>query len=1368
MSNEEKLVDYLKWTTAELQRTRQRLREVRAEPAEPIAIVGMACRFPGGVRTPAQLWDLVADERDAVSSFPTDRGWDLENLYHPDPEHHGTSYVRAGGFVHDAADFDAEFFGIGAREAAAIEPQQRMLLELAWEAAESAGIDPHTLRGSRTGVYTGLMYHDYASRLEAIPEGLMGHVGNGNAGSVSSGRVAFTLGLRGAAVTLDTACSSSLVAMHLAAGSLRRRECTLALAGGAAIMYTASVFQVASSQRQLSPDARCRSFADAADGMVYGEGAGLVLLERLSDARRGGRPVLAVIRGSAINQDGASTGMAAPNGPAQQQLIHDALKDARLSAGDVDAVEAHGTGTAFGDSIELQALLATYGQDRPEDRPLLLGSVKSNIGHTQAAAGIAGVIKTVMAMRRGVLPRSLHIDRPTRLVSWRTGAVRLLTERTDWPRGERPRRAGVSSFSASGTNAHVILEEFTEPAEGARDDGGARDPGVVPWVLSARCPAALRGQARALAAHTAADAPGPSPVDVGWSLVTTRSAFDHRAVVIGRGLEELRAGLLAVAAGEPHPSVVGPEAAAGGAAALAGGTVFVLGDTGGHPPGAGAELYDRFPVFATAFDEVGELLGADRSRDASSPTGLFARYVALARLLASVGVRPDGVVGHGAGEIAAAHLSGRLDLAHACRLVAAGTGGGAVDREPPPVPAPAPAEAAVVWELGPRATPPAAPGALVLSPFRGEGSEVRELLRCLARVHTMGATVNWSALFGGDPAPRTVPLPTYAFQRQRFWLVDEAPADAADAVPAAETWADTEFWDAVERSDTAALARVLEVPAGRQDALSEVLPALAAWRRQRQWRYRIAWKLLPDPVAPRLTGSWLVVTSGGGAANATVAAVTAALRDHGAEVITFAPDTAAARPDTASREPETAPAQPDTTARQPDTTPPQPDTTAQQPDTTPPQPETARADEEARARRLSGAVAGRPVAGVLSLLAVDGGGPPAEDGRSPALAPTVELSAALRRAGIEAPVWLATRGGVSVDVGDPMCRPEQAPFWGLGGALAAERPRCRGGVVDLPERFDDRAARRLAGVLAGAHGEVEVAVRADGCFARRLVRDQPTAPACPARRLRGTVLITGAATSLGAHTARWAADAGAEHLLLLDSAPPAGNLAAELGASGVRVSVATVDVADPEALAAAVAGIPAAFPLTAVLHLTSPLADETGQLEVARIEREWAATVAGAVNLCALGSGHELSALVLGSSIAGVLPGPGLGNQAPAHAYLAALAQECRARGIPATSVCWGPLDDPGTAAGAAAKQLRSNGMAALPQRPAADLLRQAVMSDTASVVIADIDWAWMTAHASELGTHRLFDDLSGPGRTARNSAAGDHADRHRPGGSTP
>ncbi|CDR03453.1 type I polyketide synthase [Streptomyces iranensis] len=1290
MSTEEKLVDYLKWTTAELHETRQRLREVQEELEEPIAIVGMACRFPGGVRTPAQLWDLVADGRDAVSSFPTDRGWDLENLYHPDPENHGTSYVRAGGFIYDAADFDAEFFDIGAREAAAIEPQQRMLLELAWEATESAGIDPHTLRGSRTGVYTGVMYHDYASRLDEIPEGLLGHVGNGNAGSVSSGRVAFTLGLQGAAVSLDTACSSSLVAMHLAAGALRRRECTLALAGGAAIMYTASVFQVASSQRQLSPDVRCRSFADAADGMVYGEGAGLLLLERLSDARRNGHPVLSVIRGSAINQDGASTGMAAPNGPAQQQLIRDALANALLSTGDVDAVEAHGTGTAFGDSIELQALLATYGQDRPDDRPLLLGSIKSNIGHTQAAAGMAGVIKMVMAMRRGVLPRSLHIDRPTRLVHWRKGAVRLLTERVDWPRVDRPRRAGVSSFSASGTNAHVILEEFTESVEGTADEGGVRDPGVVPWVLSARGAAALRGQARALAAYVAA--PRLSPTDVGWSLVTTRSVFDHRAVVVGRGPDELRAGLAALAAGEPHPSVVGPDVARTSAAASAGGTVFAFGGEGGHPPGTGRELYDRFPVFATAFDEVGGLLGAEGEHDASSRAGLFALYVALARLLASVGVRPAAVVGCGVGEIAAAHITGALDLADACRLVAADAGPGPVEYERPPMPSFDGAGA--VWELGPGVMLPSAPAALVLAPFRGE-AEVRALMCGLARMHTMGATVDWATLFDGDPAPRAVPLPTYAFQRQRFWLENEAPTEA---VPTVETWAEAEFWDAVERTDAAALTRALEVPAERREVLAEILPALATWRRQREWRHRIVWKPLPDPPTPRLTGTWLIVTSGDGGDGATVAAVTTALREHGAETAMFAPNT------------------------------------------TPP-------DDAAPVRRMAEATAGRSVAGVLSLLALEGARPPAGDGRSPALAPTVELFETLRRAGVEAPVWLATRGGVSVDVGDPMSRPEQAGFRGLGGALAMERPRRWGGLVDLPDRFDDRARRRLAGVLAGAYGEVEVAVRGDSCFTRRLVRDVPTALATPARRLRGTVLITGAATALGAHTARWAAGDGAEHLLLIDTAPPSADLVAELRASGVRTSVATVDVADPEAVATAVAGIPAEFPLTAVLHLTAPLAAEAGRLEVARIEREWAATVAGAVNLCALGSDHELSALVLGCSVVGVLPSPGLGNQAPAHAYLGALAQECRARGVRATSVCWGSIDDPDTGVGAA-KQLRANGLPALPQRSAAALLRQAVMADTASVVIADIDWAWMTAHASELGTHRLFDDVSGPSST--------------------
>ena len=1319
MTNEEKLVDYLKWTTAELHEARQRLRDLRSEREDPIAIVGMACRFPGGVRTPEQLWDLVAGGRDAVSGLPTDRGWDLERLHDLGPGHHGASYVRAGGFIYDAGSFDAEFFDIGPREAAAIEPQQRMLLELAWEATESAGIDPQTLRGSSTGVYTGVMYHDYAARLSEIPEDLLGHVSNGSAGSVASGRIAFTLGLRGAAVTLDTACSSSLVAMHLAARSLRQREGDLALAGGAALMYSPSVFQVPAGQHQLAPDARCKSFADAADGMVYGEGAGLVLLERLSDARRHGHQVLAVLRGSAINQDGASTGMAAPNGPAQQQLIRDALANAGLAAADVDAVEAHGTGTAFGDSIEVQALLATYGQERPADRPLLLGSVKSNVGHTQAAAGLAGVVKMVMAMRHGVLPRSLHIDRPTRLVDWRRGAVRLLTERTAWPvRGEGPRRAGVSSFSASGTNAHLILEQAPCSDSDSDSDGGdVPRAGVVPWVLSARGAAALRGQARALAAHTVPDA-GVSPRDVGWSLVTTRSVFDHRAVVVGEGREELRAGLEALAAGEPHPAVVGPGVVrTGGTAAAPCRTVFLFGGfsgEGGRCPAAGRELYDRFPVFAAAFDEVCALLGMAGERPPpGSDAGLFALHIALVRLLDAAGVRPDAVAvavgGRSVGEIAAAHVTGVLDLSDACRLVAAGPGElpraiGTVSLHRPTVPvldgltglpmderistpgywlgrdtagprpgAPNLGEAGVVWELGPGRGLPDGAAPLVLAPFRGDGerSEVRQLMYALARLHTTGATVDWAALFDGATPPRTVPLPTYAFQRQRFWLENES---RADVTPATETWVDSEFWDAVEYGDVAALTRTLDVPAERHDLLRELLPALATWRRQRQWRHRIAWQAMTEVVAPRLSGTWLIASAGGPPADA----VAAALREHGADVVELGPDGTSAR---------------------------------------------------VLAERISDAATGRFLAGVLSLAALDESQPPADDGRSPALAPTLLLVEAVERAGIEAPVWVATRGAVGVGGGDPVTRPEQAQLWGLGRALAVEHPRCWGGLVDLPDRLDARAGRRLAGVLAGLHGEGEVAVRADCCFTRRLVRDVPGRATAGDHTVpvgwtaHGTVLITGAATTLGAHTARWVAGAGADRLLLLDTTAPDDDLLAELTTSGARVSVATVDPADPDALAAAVAGLPADAPLTAVLHLAVPPPHETGPLDAARIERAWPAAVAAARNLCALSLKSDLSAFVLSSSAVGVLPGPGLGNQAPAHAYLQALAQECRARGVPATSVCWGAVKGVETAVGTAERP-RSTGMSALSPRSAVALLRQAVMEDAVSVVIADTDEA--------------------------------------------
>ncbi|MDH6125721.1 type I polyketide synthase [Kitasatospora sp. GP82] len=656
--------------------------------AEPVAIVGMACRLPGEVASPDDLWTLLVGEGDAISPFPADRGWELDRLFHPDPEHRGTSYVQEGGFLHDAGHFDAGFFGLSQREALATDPQQRLLLETAWEALERAEIDPTTLHGSQTGVFTGAMYHDYGMNSPVGKGELEGLIGIGTTSSALAGRISYTFGFEGPALTVDTSCSSSLVALHLACRSLRSGESSLALAGGVAVMATPSPFVEFSRLRGLSPDGRCKSFADAADGAAWSEGVGLLVLERLSDAQRNGHRVLAVVRGTAVNQDGASNGLTAPNGPAQRRVIRRALADARLTPAEVDVVEAHGTGTMLGDPIEAQALLATYGQGRSQDRPLWLGSVKSNIGHAQAAAGVAGVIKMVLAMQHGLLPRTLHVDAPSSKVDWSAGAVRLLTASQPWPREDgRARRAGVSSFGVSGTNAHLVLEEAPTRSVPETVAAAGTGGGAVPWILSARSPSALRAQARRLAGHAAAH-PELSARDIAYALATTRAPHDHGTFVVGSGRDELIAAVAALGDDESSPVVL-PERAGGGKLA------FVLTGQGSQRLGMGRGLAESFPVFDAALREVCAVLdplldrplasvmwgGPGTGADAGTAglldgtryaqPALFAFEVALFRLFESWGVTPDHLVGHSVGEIAAAHVAGVLSLPDACTLVEA-------------------------------------------------------------------------------------------------------------------------------------------------------------------------------------------------------------------------------------------------------------------------------------------------------------------------------------------------------------------------------------------------------------------------------------------------------------------------------------------------------------------------------------------------------------------------------------------------------------------------------------------------------------------------------------------------------------------------
>ncbi|HEX2316817.1 MAG TPA: acyltransferase domain-containing protein [Thermomonospora sp.] len=681
--DQDKLVEALRAALVENERLKRRNQELTMATSEPIAVVAMTCRLPGGVESPEDLWRLVAEGGDAIGPFPADRGWDVEALYDPDPDQPGKSYVREGGFLADAAGFDAELFEISPREALAMNPQQRHLLELSWETFERAGIDPTSVKGKDIGVFAGAMYHDYASGLAKVPRELEATLGVANAGSVLTGRIAYTLGLVGPTVTVDTACSSSLVAIHLAVQALRNRECSMALAGGVSIMATPATFVEFSRQRALAPDARCKSYAAGADGTAWSEGAALLLLERLSDAQAKGHPILAVIRGTATNQDGASNGLTAPNGPSQQRLIQQALANARLTPDDIDAIEGHGTGTPLGDPIETQALAATYTSDRRA--PLYLGSLKSNIGHTQAAAGAAATIKMIQALHHQTLPPTINIDEPTPKIDWDTTPLTLLTEAQPWKPTTKPRRAAISSFGVSGTNAHLIIEEPPQPAEQpgkATETAEKWAPGSapVPLFVSAKTRNALRAQGERMAAYLAGN-PELDLTHVGHALLTSRAALTHRAVVLAGDHDEARAAFTALEQGESHPGLIT------GQGDVDGKVTFVFPGQGTQWAGMGRGLLETSPVFAEHIAQCEKALAphvdwslTDVLREAPGAPGLdrvdvvqpvsFAMMVALARLWETVGVRPDAVIGHSQGEIAAAHVAGALTLEDAAKIIA--------------------------------------------------------------------------------------------------------------------------------------------------------------------------------------------------------------------------------------------------------------------------------------------------------------------------------------------------------------------------------------------------------------------------------------------------------------------------------------------------------------------------------------------------------------------------------------------------------------------------------------------------------------------------------------------------------------------------
>lgn len=1521
LSTEEQLTEYLRWVTADLKRARERITELETAATEPIAIVSMACRYPGGVNSPGELWELVREGRDAIGEWPTDRGWDIESLYDPEPGRQGHTYTRCGGFVESATEFDAGFFGISPREARAMDPQQRVLLETSWELFEHAGIDPVSLRGTRTAVYTGVGEQSYLGL--SGPADLEGFLMTGKLGSVASGRIAYVFGFEGPAVTVDTACSSSLVALHMAIRSLREREATLAVAGGCTVYGSPAGYVEFSQQRGLAADGRCKSFAAAADGTGWSEGAGLLLLETLSEARRNGRRVLGLIRGSAINSDGASNGLTAPNGPAQERVIRAALANAHLTASDIDVVEAHGTGTRLGDPIEAQALLATYGQRQRQ--PVLLGSFKSNIGHTVAAAGVGGVIKMVQAMHHGVAPQTLNVDQPTPMVDWSAGNLQLLTEPQTWPQTGRPRRAAVSSFGVSGTNAHVILEQapvtesppYIAPAVGR-----------YPILLSAKTPKALNAVARRLHDHVAAN-PDIQVADLAFSLATGRVAHRFRTALTATD----RTGLLA--------QLAGPVAAATSEKGVA--TAMIFSGQGAQRAGMGELLYSSYPVFAEAFDAACQHLDSRLRHVISTGDGLdetqwtqpalFAFEIALYRLLESWGVRAAYVAGHSLGEITAACASGVFSLADACTLVSARArlmgelpkGGAMV------------AVAAAAGEVEPLlnssveiAAVNATEGVVltgeegavlqvaetlrahgrrvkrlpvshafhsrlmepVLEPFRVVASEITynspripvvsnltgelagdemqtadywvrhlrqtvqfeasirtlaaagvaayleigpgpvltplvseilagtfhsaipiqraeaDLTEAVAALHTAGVDINWHQFFSHSGA-RKIPLPTYPFQRERYWVAQRDAVDAdelgldsvrhsllgaAVTLPNGEAvftqkislrqqpWLKSHFADGVAVLPDAAIAELLICAGERIGAarLAEVefdapivLPekgslqlqltlagnSATVYTRQNEgaWVCHARARLTVGQPAPEVRGARDVgavtlpeeVDAGEFTVHPTLLHQAVSLTGVGVakrwrDVQFYA--VGAARVHVKQHH----------------------DGSTLLSDGSGQLVATIGSIEwQAADRSLIDRMRLRPLDALFSVTWEPlGAGNIEDEPFEPGLRivrwsddrPLHERAAtALEDLRGDTPLAVLTRAAVPAD-SDRVADAAGAALIGLARSAQSELP----GKITLVDT-DDHPASSSALSTVLRRGLSQAAIRAGNIYVPQVQR-LGGFNSVAAWGSAGTVLITGGTGTLGALVAKHLVTAhGVRHLLLTSrrggDAPGAADLIDELQLYGADVTAVACDVSDRDQLQLVLQTIPAAHPLTAVVHIAGITDDALlSDLTSERISAVLQPKADAAWHLHELTKECNLSAFVMFSSIAGVIGGAGQGNYAASNAFLDGLAEYRAARGLPATSIAWGLWDQNSTITEKLSDEDRRRitraGFLPVSAERGLAIFDMAVGSGAATVVAAPLDLHAMREHAESASPlmQRLLGTVNRP--KARDSIA--------------